>query len=252
VYFVNDWIIPDWPAPATVGALSTTRLGGVSTGPWASLNLGLNSGDEAGDVIRNRRLVDQHLPEPVQYLQQVHGRTAVKHPGSSIGSSIGTTPVQADAQWSDQIHEVCAVLTADCLPVLFCNREGTEVAAAHAGWRGLAAGILESTLGAMSGPAGELLAWMGPAIGPAVYQVGSDVKAAFAQREAEGAKAFVADGDRWLFDLYAMARHCLQSAGVGHISGGGYCTYTDERRFFSYRRDGVCGRMASLVWLKAD
>ncbi len=242
---MNDFIIPDWPAPPSVAALSTTRLGGVSKGPWQSLNLGLNSGDELADVMRNRELLAKALPAPANFLRQVHSSVVVRHPGGYISD----TALQADAQWSSEKLQVCAVLTADCLPVLFCDRQGSQVAAAHAGWRGLAAGILENTVAAMTAPAGDLLAWMGPAIGPGVYQVGGEVKAAFEQQEAEGAQAFAADGDRWLFDLYAMARHCLQRAGVGHISGGGLCTYSDPSRFFSYRRDGLTGRMASLVWL---
>lgn len=245
---MNDWIIPDWPAPASVGALSSTRSGGISQGPWRSLNLGLNSGDSAADVARNRELLDKALPAPAHYLQQVHGKVVVQHPGP--GFSARATPIQADAQWSNEPHAVCAILAADCLPVLFCDRQGKQVAAAHAGWRGLAAGVLESSVSAMRGPASDLLAWMGPAIGPKVYQVGDEVKAAFETQQSEGAAAFVADGERWLFDLYAMARHCLQRVGVGHISGGGYCTFSDELRFFSYRREAVTGRMASVVWLK--
>lgn len=243
---MNDFIIPDWPAPPSVAALSTTRLGGVSQGPWQSLNLGTNSGDDPNDVARNRQRLNEVLPASPRWLQQVHGRTVVQHAGPE---SLLAGSVQADAQWSSARGAVCVVLTADCLPVLFCDRQGTQVAAAHAGWRGLAAGVLENTVAAMSTPASELLAWMGPAIGPAVYQVGAEVKAAFRQQEDEGAEAFAADGDRWLFDLYAMARHRLQRAGVGHISGGGVCTYCDPERFFSYRRDIVTGRMATMVWL---
>jgi hypothetical protein len=243
---MNDWIIPDWPAPASVGALATTRSGGVSQGPWRSLNLGLNSGDNAADVARNRELLDEALQAPAHYLQQVHGNGVVQHPGQLSPA----LPTQADAQWSEEKNAVCAILTADCLPVLFCDRQGKQVAAAHAGWRGLAAGVLENTVAVMQAPAGDVLAWMGPAIGPTAYQVGGEVKAAFDQQQSEGADAFVTDGERWLFDLYAMARHCLQRAGVGHISGGGYCTFSDEQRFFSYRRESTTGRMASMVWLK--
>jgi len=246
---LSDWIIPDWPAPASVAALSTTRLGGVSKGQWQSLNLGLNSGDNTADVLHNRALLEDQLPAAPHWLQQVHGNRVVKHPGS--GSVLNQTPAtEADAQWSDEPGAVCAVLAADCLPVLFCNRSGNQVAAAHAGWRGLAAGVLENTVAAMRGPASELMAWLGPAIGPAVYQVGAEVVAAFAEQQAQGADAFQPDGDRWLFDLYAMARHRLLRAGVSHISGGEFCTYSDAHRFFSYRRDGQTGRMANLVWLK--
>jgi len=242
----NSWIVPDWPAPASVGALCTTRSGGVSSGPWASMNLGVNSGDDPKHVQRNREILASQLPAPAHFLQQVHGTRVVERPGARFHD----VATEADAQWTTDKGSVCAVLAADCLPVLFCNRQGTQVAAAHAGWRGLAAGVLESTVAAMHSAPDELLAWLGPAIGPAVYQVGGEVKVAFDAEEAEGAKAFVADGDRWLFDLYAMARHRLQRAGVGHISGGGFCTFSDPQRFFSYRRDGVTGRMASMVWLR--
>lgn len=244
---MKDWIIPDWPAPASVGAISTTRWGGVSKGPWQSLNLGLNSGDDAEDVGKNRALLVQQLPAAPHWLQQVHGKRVVQHPGAlPPGNPIS---VEADAQFTRDPHAVCAVLAADCLPVLFCDRRGTVVAAAHAGWRGLAAGVLENTVTAMGVRAGDLIAWMGPAIGPAVYQVGDEVKAAFVHQQAAGADAFRPDGNRWLFDLYAMARHCLQQLGVGHISGGNFCTFSDPERFFSYRRDQVTGRMANLVWL---
>ncbi len=245
---MNDWIIPDWPAPSSVGAISTTRLGGVSKGPWRSLNLGLNSGDDVNDVERNRAWLRESLPTAPNWLQQVHGCRVVQH--SPALRSDHSARVDADAQFTRERGAVCAILAADCLPVLFCDRQGTKVAAAHAGWRGMAAGVLENTVAAMGQPAGELMAWMGPAIGPAVYQVGDEVKAAFARQQKAGADAFRPDGERWLFDLYAMARHCLQQVGVGHISGGGYCTFTDSERFFSYRRDRVTGRMANLVWLR--
>lgn len=278
---MNDWIIPDWPAPASVRALSTTRSGGFSQGPWASLNLGTNSGDDPADVHRNREALNQVLPAEPRWLQQVHGTTVLRHdgglgqsgnrspdasaistdntsvvggqgkaPGPQFGEAASLSkPPEADAQWSNTPGAVCVVLTADCLPVLFCDRAGTRVAAAHAGWRGLAAGVLENTVAALDVPPGELLAWLGPAIGPAVYQVGDEVRAAFRQQEAAGAQAFVEDGDRWLFNLYAMARFRLQQAGVSHISGGNYCTFSNPKRFFSYRRDQVTGRMATLVWL---
>lgn len=245
---MKDWIIPDWPAPAAVGAISTTRMGGVSQGPWQSLNLGLNNGDDADAVRKNRALVEQHLPAAPNWLQQVHGNRVVQHPG--VGFADSPARVEADAQFAREKFAVCAVLAADCLPVLFCDRQATVVAAAHAGWRGLAAGVLENTVAAMGVNSAELMAWMGPAIGPAVYQVGDEVKAAFVDQQAAGADAFRPDGDRWLFDLYAMARHCLQRLGVGHISGGNFCTFSDTERFFSYRRDQVTGRMANLVWLK--
>jgi YfiH family protein len=244
---MENGIIPDWPAPENVAAFSTTRAGGVSEGPWASMNLGQHCGDDAQAVAENRALLEGMLAARPFWLRQVHGSHVVQHPGSLTEQ---LPAIEADAQVSSVAGAVCAILTADCLPVLFCDRQGSQVAAAHAGWRGLAAGVLENTIAAMNSPAHELLAWLGPAIGPAAYEVGSDVKDAFSQDQAEGANAFVSHGERWLFNLYAMARHRLQKAGVKHISGGKYCTLSDPTRFFSYRRDGVTGRMATLVWLK--
>lgn len=245
---MENLIIPDWPAPDSVAAFSTTRAGGVSEGPWASMNLGQHCGDDPQAVAENRALLAGVLPAKPFWLQQVHGTQVVQHPGSLPGQM---PVIEADAQVSSDTGVVCAILTADCLPVLFCDRRGTQVASAHAGWRGLAAGVLENTIAAMDAPANELIAWMGPAIGPSAYEVGSDVKDAFSHDEIEGANAFVERGSRWLFDLYAMARHRLHKAGVIHTSGGEYCTLGDSRRFFSYRRDRITGRMATLVWLKS-
>jgi YfiH family protein len=244
---MENLIIPDWPAPDCVVALSTTRAGGVSEGPWASMNLGQHCGDDPQSVAENRTLLEGLLPAKPFWLQQVHGTRVVQHPGS-FPHELPLT--QADAQVSSDVGAVCAILTADCLPVLFCDQQGSQVAAAHAGWRGLASGVLENTIAAMNAPAHEILAWLGPAIGPAAYEVGRDVKDAFSQDQAEGANAFTSHGDRWLFDLYAMARHRLQRAGVSHTSGGEFCTLGDAERFYSYRRDRVTGRMASLIWLK--
>lgn len=241
-------IIPDWPALDCVAAFSTTRSGGVSAGPWASMNLGQHCGDDPQAVAENRALLEGVLPAKPFWLQQVHGTRVVQHPGSLPGQQ---PAIEADAQFSSDPGAVCAILTADCLPVVFCDRQGSQVAAAHAGWRGLAAGVLENTIAAMNAPASEILAWLGPAIGPSAYEVGSDVKDAFSQDQVDGANAFVEHGSRWLFDLYAMARHRLHKAGVAHISGGKYCTLSDPSRFFSYRRDRVTGRMATLVWLKS-
>jgi hypothetical protein len=241
------WIEPDWPAPRRVRALSTTRSGGCSRGPYRSFNLGAHCGDEAAAVERNRAVLRAVLPGEPCWLRQVHGVDVLVHAGDPPG---GAAPPEADAQISRRAGLVCAVLAADCLPVLLCDRRGTEVAAAHAGWRGLAAGVLEQTVRAMAAPPDSLLAWLGPAIGPAAYEVGDDVRAAFAQHEAEGARAFRPHRSRWLFDLYAMARHCLARAGVAAVWGGNCCTHTDAGRFFSHRRDGVCGRMATLIWLE--
>jgi YfiH family protein len=244
---MKQWIKPDWPAPANISAWSTTREGGCSKGPWSSFNLGENSGDDPLAVANNRAVLAAHLPQQPCWLKQVHGRHVIRHPGNSQ-PAVASACI-ADAQTSDVAGEVCAILTADCLPVLFCDRQGREVAAAHAGWRGLAAGVLEETIASMKTAPQDLLAWMGPAIGPKAYEVGAEVKAAFAHEEQEGAGAFAAQADRWLFDLYAMARHRLLRAGVGHVSGGEFCTLTDAKRFFSYRRDSVTGRMASLIWI---
>ena len=241
------WIEPDWPSVPHVRALSTTRSGGESQGAWCSLNLGMNCGDDSAAVLRNRAILRAHLPNDPAWLRQVHG-TGVRRlaPGAEIDG------VEADAAVTDARKQVCAVLTADCLPVLLCNRQGTEVAAAHAGWRGLCAGILEATVGAMQGPPGELQAWLGPAIGPEAYEVGDEVRDAFLQKDPLAEAAFTQRGNRWLLDLYRIARQRLASAGLREVSGGNLCTFSDPRRFFSYRRDGATGRMATLIWLEQD
>ena len=237
----RHFIQPDWPAPAGVRAMVTTRMGGFSRGPWASMNLGMNCGDDPADVLQNRDLLGRALPADPLWLEQVHGTTVVLNDGLQV-----TTP-EADAQVAFGPGKVCAVLTADCLPVLFCSRSGDRVAAAHAGWRGLAAGVLEQTVKALEWTPSGIMAWLGPAIGPDAYEVGDEVVENF---EAEFPRGFKRNGDRWLMDLYALARIRLEAAGVTSIYGGGFCTWTDSKRFFSYRRDGVTGRMASLVWLE--
>ena len=235
-----QFIFPNWPAPANVHALSTSRNGGHSRGPWNSLNLGLNCGDDVSNVVRNREKLAQHLPAIPQWLQQVHGPRVVSHPGDSLD------PLEGDALVARAAGQVCAVLTADCLPVLFCTQSGSCVAVAHAGWRGLAGGILEATIRAMGEKPDNIIAWLGPAIGSSAYEVGDDVRNAFADLPAD---CFSQHGGRWLFDLCRAARHKLMQAGVRSISGGDFCTFSDQDQFFSYRRDGVCGRMASLIWL---
>ena len=238
-----EWLQPDWPAPAPVRALCTTRQGGVSSGPWASLNLGEHCGDEPAHVNENRALLDRHLPAAPLWLRQVHGVCVVRHEGEV------PQPPEAVAFGAGR---VCAVLTADCLPVFLCDRAGTRVAVAHAGWRGLAAGVLEAAVAALGGDPGDLLAWLGPAIGPGTYEVGGDVASAFAERSGpDFSAAFVPSGDRWRLDLYAAARLKLAHAGVRSVYGGGLCTYSDPERFYSFRRDGVTGRMASLIWLRS-
>lgn len=243
---VNGWLRPDWPAPEHVRALVTTRKGGVSRGAYASLNLGAHVGDDPAAVAENRRrLVEAAtLPAEPTWLSQVHGLGVAK---LSADSRPG---IEADAAMTDVPEVVCAVLTADCLPVLFCDRSGTRVAAAHAGWRGLAGGVLEATVAAMDTPPEDLHAWLGPAIGPAAFEVGDEVREAFVTRHPVTDTAFVpSPAGRWLADLYTLARLRLAACGVHSVHGGGECTVTDAQRFYSYRRDGDTGRMASMVWL---
>ena len=235
----QDWIVPDWPVPPTVRALCTTRSGGYSGGPWSSMNLGAHCGDDPVSVQQNRELLAALLPADPLWLRQVHGATAVQHE-----SSVAEEP-EADGVVAFGVNQVCAVLTADCLPVLFSNRNGTKVAAAHAGWRGLARGILEATLNAMGEPPDRVIAWLGPAIGPDHYEVGQDVFDAF---PVHASGCFRQQGDRWLMNLPELAREQLAAAGLQSIHGGGYCTFSEHERFFSYRRDGATGRMACMVW----
>ncbi|MDH5632872.1 MAG: peptidoglycan editing factor PgeF [Gammaproteobacteria bacterium] len=238
-------IVPDWPAPASVKAVSTTRIGGVSRGVWGSLNLGRHVNDLPDNVTTNRERLAQlaSLPAEPRWLNQVHGTAVVDAATVSIA-------VDADASFTSQLTTVCVVMTADCLPALFCNRQGTVVAAAHAGWRGLAAGVLEQALVAMAVSPADVLVWLGPAIGPHAFEVGTEVRDAFISQHPETATAFepVADG-KWLADIYSLARIRLGSAGVSEIYGGEFCTFSDPDRFFSYRRDNETGRMASLIWL---
>ncbi|ARJ42646.1 hypothetical protein B1H58_11815 [Pantoea alhagi] len=242
---MNDLIVPDWPAPATVRACSTTRAGGVSVAPWDSLNLGDHVGDQPAAVQANRqRLVDMaDLPAMPWWLEQVHGTEVVRLDGRQPATR------RADAVWSNQAGTVCAVMTADCLPVLFCSFDGKEVAAAHAGWRGLCAGVLENTLRQFSAPPEEIHVWMGPAIGPEAFEVGPEVRAAFMAHDPAAAGAFRAAGDKFYADLWQLARQRLAAQGVASVSGGGRCTWHDSAHFFSWRRSGTTGRMASLIWL---
>jgi YfiH family protein len=234
-----DFIHPEWPAPLNVHALSTRRDGGYSKGPWKSMNLGPDCGDEMNAVARNRARLRNYLPADPQWLRQVHGIKVLPHPGTV------SEPLEGDALVAHSPAQVCAVLTADCLPVVFCNRSGNRVAVAHAGWRGLAGGILQATARAFEDKPENLIAWLGPAIGPLRYEVGDDVRMAFGQLFTG---CFARQGDRWLLDLYAAARQALIQVGIRSISGGGFCTYLESEKFFSYRRDGVSGRMATLIW----
>lgn len=238
-----DCFVPDWPAPARVRALQTLRTGGVSAAPWDRWNLGDHVGDAPGAVAANRARLSALLPAEPLWLQQVHGIQTVD-PAQGL-----KTPV-ADAAFTRTPGAVCVVMTADCLPVLLCDRAGSVVAAAHAGWRGLLEGVLEASVQAMATPGDQLLAWLGPAIGPTAFEVGGEVRAAFVARDAAAAQAFTpGTGDRWLADLYALARQRLAALGVTAVYGGTHCTFSEPASFFSYRRDGVTGRQASLIWL---
>ena len=253
-------LLPDWPAPANVLALTTTRQGGVSQPPWDSLNLGDHVGDDPQAVEANRGTLQSLLPagSRIQWLEQVHGTRAV--PAGADASfpprADVSFPPQADACWTREPGLACAVLTADCLPVLLCDRAGSVVASVHAGWRGLVAGVIEQTVAAMSAEPGQLLAWLGPAIGPATFEVGPEVREAFCQ--APGANALehacfrvsALAADHWVADIYALARLRLRRLGIQAVYGGGFCTVRDPLRFYSFRRDGQTGRMASLIQLR--
>jgi YfiH family protein len=246
----NGWIPADWPAPHNVVAGTTTRVGGISTGAYESLNLGAHVGDDPGAVTANReRFVTLcGLPREPDWLTQVHG-TTVRVAGET--HSVAANSADADAAIARDPSAVVAVLTADCLPILLCAGNGTEIAAIHAGWRGLAAGVIATTLSHMATAPGGLLAWMGPAISQSAFEVGGEVRQAFVEQEAAATACFESnERGRWQADLYAIARLQLDSAGVGAVYGGGFCTFGDPGRFFSYRRDGRCGRMASFICRK--
>lgn len=238
---MNSWLTPDWPAPANVRSCVTTRAGGVSLPPYDSLNLGLHVGDVPEAVQHNRAQL-QHLGCEPAWLEQVHGIDVVKAQPSKVAV--------ADASWTDQPRIACTVMTADCLPALFCDRQGRYVAAAHAGWRGLVGGVLEATVQTLPVAAESVLVWLGPAIGPQAFEVGAEVCQAFVSLQPETAQAFVpsANAGRYLADLYLLARLRLAAIGVTAVYGGGACTFNDPR-FYSYRRQAVTGRFASLIWL---
>ena len=236
-----DYIQPEWPAPEDVFAASTTRVGGISERPYASLNLGAHVGDDPGAVRQNRGILKEALGLPAEplWLEQVHGNEVLSTEGSCADARV----VGAG--------QVAVVMTADCLPVLFTDLAGTQVAAAHAGWRGLEAGILENTVQAMQAEPSEIMAWLGPAIGPDAFEVGDEVREAFLRHDANAAGAFrPSPAGRWLADIYLLARQRLASVGIKQVYGGDLCTYSDEERFFSFRRDRETGRMASLIWIK--
>ncbi len=243
-------IEPSWPAPGTIRAFTTTRDGGVSTAPYATFNLAAHVGDNLDHVQQNRRLLQRecHLPTPPVWLNQTHSHTVY-----TLESDLQNTtqPPTADASYTTRPDSVCAVLTADCLPVLLCNRQGTEVAAVHTGWRGYLNGILANAIAHFQSPPQDILAWLGPAIGPDVYEVGQDLFDAFVTHNGEMASAFTPrPNQKYLANLYQLATLTLASAGVNSIFGGKYCTYTDNKSFFSYRHEeGITGRMASVIWI---
>ena len=245
-------IIPDWPAPPNVLVLQTTRLGGFSTAPYDGLNLGEHTGDDALRVAANRQSLNPYLPTEPLWLDQVHGVTVVNT------AHVSCLP-QADAAYAKAANAVCTVLTADCLPVLLCDVAGSVVGAAHAGWRGLAAGVIEATVNTMNVPPERIIAWLGPAIGPQAFEVGDEVRTVFVAHDTNASAAITpspsssqGEGKKYLTDIYLLARQRLQALGITQIYGAGYCTYSERERFFSYRRDGNTGRMASMIWLNTS
>ena len=241
-----ELITPAWPAPANVKAVSSTRAGGCSTGPYCSLNLGNHVGDDAAVVSHNRQLFYTKAMMPAQpvWLNQTHSTRCI-----TLTRTV-TDDINADASFSRQSGLVCTVMTADCLPLLLCSKDGTEVAAVHAGWRGLCDGVIENTLQLFSRPA-DCLAWLGPAISQRAFEVGPEVRTAFIRQDPAASSAFIAaKQDKWLADLYLLARQRLAHCGVTAVYGGEHCTYQQAADFFSYRRDGQTGRMATAIWLE--
>lgn len=244
---MDDWIKPDWVVPEHVACVSTTRCGGFSQGNFSGFNLASHVGDRIQDVARNREILSKFLslPDEPCWLDQQHSARVIKLPkGDDHG-------MQADAVYTTTPGVVCGVLTADCLPVLFSDLEGSCIAVAHAGWRGLLSGVLENTLDVLPVSSSRLFCWLGPAIGPSKFKVGEDLRKQFLMKSCEHAVAFhmILPG-QFLVDIYQIANNILTSKGVRFISGGGYCTYTQRQKFFSYRRDGKTGRMATLIWMK--
>jgi YfiH family protein len=242
----NNWLIPDWPASKNIQAVTTTRQGGVSNTPFDRMNLGDHVNDDSRAVQQNRqRLKDTlHLSKSPIWLKQIHS--------ALISNLDDDSPLMdADAAVTTQKQQACVVMTADCLPVLFCDSSGSVVAAAHAGWRGLHASVLEKTVESMNAKPENIMAWLGPAIGPSAFEVGSEVRQAFMDVQAQAEKAFQEKSNgKWLADIYLLAKQRLNAIGVSQIYGGGECTYTDSERFYSYRREVKTGRMASLIWIE--
>lgn len=240
----HSFITPNWPAPLNVHAIQTTRIGGVSQAPYDSLNLGDHVSDNPQHVARNRQMLSQYVPTEPVWLNQVHGVTV-------IDAATSRCIENADASCTQIPNVVCVTMTADCLPVLLCDKAGTVVAAVHAGWRSLCDGVIENAVKAMGVPANELMAWLGPAIGPDAFEVGDDVRLQFIEKDQQAIVAFKPIGDKWRGDLYTIAKQRLQSLGLDDIYGDVLCTYSNPDQFFSFRRDGDTGRMATLIWLTA-
>jgi YfiH family protein len=237
-------IVPDWPAPANVKTLQTTRRGGISAAPYDTLNLGMHVGDAPQAVAHNRQLLAPLMPSEPVWLEQVHGTVVANADAAGCR-------VQADACIARQRGSVCVIMTADCLPVLLCDEAGTVVGAAHAGWRGLCDGVIEATVKEMGVAPQQLMAWLGPTIGPHAFEVGEDVRAAFMAHDAQAAAAFIplaAEG-KYRADIVRLAHQRLNALGITRISGGTFCTFHQKDKFFSYRRDGVTGRMGTFIWL---
>lgn len=239
----EDCIVPDWPVAAGVQAFITTRCGGVSRGPFAELNLGASVGDDAGAVRENRARVRAYLPAEPCWLRQVHGNRVVWADPSAL------TP-EADGCVTRERDTVLVIQVADCMPVLLADRAESAIGAVHAGWRGLAGGVIENAVRSMEVPPGSLLAYLGPAIGPDNFEVGPEVREVFCQHDVRAEMHFRAKANgKWLADLYGLARQRLGELGVAQVYGGGFCTVAEKERFFSFRRDGVTGRMAAFLWL---
>lgn len=241
-------IKPNWSVPPHVKAYSTTRLDGVSQSPFTSLNLGAHVGDNREAVEQNRMILQQQLcmPQTAEYLEQVHSTKVIELPTLEKN-------IEADAAYTQHAEQVCLIMTADCLPLLVCNKQGDEVAAIHAGWRGLCDGVIEQTIAKFQSSADSLSVWLGPAIGAQAFQVGAEVREAFCQQDSQANEAFIEDShnkERFLGNIYQLARQRLAHLGVHQISGGEYCTFSQPELFFSYRRDGKTGRMASLIWFE--
>ncbi|MGF1878810.1 peptidoglycan editing factor PgeF [Photobacterium frigidiphilum] len=248
------WIIPDWPAPKRVKAISTTRKGGVSLAPYDGLNLGLHVGDDTECVQQNRSLLQRELGlvQAPAWLNQIHSSKVIdlKLPLTAL--------IDADGSYSRESNLACIIMTADCLPVLLCDKNGTQVAAVHAGWRGLAGGVIEAALDKFSVPANEIMAWLGPAIGPTAFEVGGEVRQQFMAVDPQAKLAFTpqtkvvdgqSDSDKWLANIYLLATQRLQKYGITQVYGGDHCTVNEPELFYSYRREPITGRQASLIWL---